>query len=256
MKCVIVTAGASTRLRPLTDKLPKCLLTVGGKTILQRTLESILEAKVDTTALVVGFEAGQIRAHVRECFPGKQFPFILNPHYQSTNNAYSLLLAREFFLKTRPGVQVRDGLLVLDSDVVFNPSIIKTVIGRGDVDRIALRVSGHHDAEEILVKTDDNGNVVKIGKGLALRDAFGESIGIEYFTHDTMRSLFDILLERVRGGKGRTEFYEAAFQELVDRGVRIKAEDIGDKMAFEIDTVADLKLARERIESFESRSDV
>ena len=247
MRCVIVAAGMSSRLRPLTDALPKCLLKIGGKTILERTVENLLGAGAVNIALVVGFEAEQIRSFLRQKFPEEKFRFILNPNFATTNNAYSLLLAGNYFLQSGVQKDTREHLLILDSDVVFHPHILQ-LIGREDGENgIAVRVEGGHDAEEVRVTVNETGHVTKIGKDVDVKNSYGESIGIEWFDHETGKLLFAVLEKRVRAGKGRLEYYEESFQEMIDRGVKCKAVNVGDIPVVEIDSQADLAFAEQSV---------
>lgn len=247
MKCVIVAAGLSTRLRPMTDNLPKCLLTVGGKTILQRTIESLLNADITKIALVIGFEGEKIRSFLKRQFPDRKFRFILNPNFASTNNAYSLLLASDFFLESKARTKTNDHLLVLDSDIIFHPELLLALRGDGGESRIAVRVKGSHDDEEVRVSTNTSGDIVKIGKNINLDLLYGESIGMEWFNHESGKLLFEVLDRRVRRGSGRTEYYEMSFQEMINLGTKVKAVDVGDHTAIEIDSPADLELAERTI---------
>jgi choline kinase len=247
MKCVVLAAGSSTRLRPLTQDLPKCLLSVGGKTILQRTLDTLLAADITDIALVLGFQAAKIREYVRKDFPGRKIRFILNPNFASTNNAYSLLLARQYALGTKDRENSRHNLLILDSDIVFHPGILDLMKNQPAENRIAVRTQGAHDPEEVTVSIDGDGFLTRIGKESSLRSVAGESIGIEWFSHEAATLLFGVLQQRIREGRGRTEFYESAFQELVDTGVKIKTVDASTYPAIEIDSHADLEQAESTI---------
>jgi choline kinase len=106
-----------------------------------------------------------------------------------------------------------------------------------------VRVAGHHDEEEVRVKVDPSGQVLVIGKTTPLSDAYGESIGIESFSSAAAQQLFEIIEQRVRGGEGRQEFYEASFQVMIDQGMRFTAVDVSSFPAVEIDTPEDLRAA-------------
>jgi choline kinase len=243
MKCVIVAAGSSTRLRPLTDALPKCLLSIGGKTILQRAIENILDAHITKIAVVVGFQAQKIQSFLTRRYPHGNIQCILNPNFASTNNAYSLLLARDFFLESESRTKTNDRLLILDSDIVFHPGLLTLLNGNKDENALAVRVDGVHDGEEVRASIDKSGNISRIGKNIALDQALRESIGIELFTHVSARMLFEILEEHVRRGSGRTGYYESAFQEMIDKGTKIRAVDVGKLPVIEIDSKDDYEYA-------------
>jgi choline kinase len=251
MQAVILAAGAATRMRPLSDNLPKCLLPVGGKPILQRIIENVVAAGIYQIGLVIGYEAGAIRSFVKERFPSLRIRFIFNPKYESTNNAFSLLMAHGFVLNKKNPAAVPQDLLLLDADVLFSHDLLSFLLNRQSSNKIAVRVEGTHNEEEVRVKANDRGNILSIGKTVPLDEALGESIGIEVFSSSVARRLFEILDQRVRSGIGRTEFYEASFQALIDEGIELKAIDVSRFPSVEIDTPEDLRAA----EAMVSRSE-
>jgi choline kinase len=243
VKCIILAAGTATRMRPLTANLPKCLLPVGGKPILQREIELVAAAGIEQIGLVIGFQAEAIRGFVKRRFPYLRIRFIVNPKYESTNNAFSLLMAREFFYAGSKEKRPLHDLLLMDADIVFSPHLLPFFLNEGSPNRIAVRIAGHHDEEEVMVKVDALGDVLAIGKTTPLSDACGESVGIEFFASHEAQRLFETLEQRVRSGDGRNEFYEASFQAMIDEGIRFKAVDVSPFSAMEIDTPEDLLAA-------------
>jgi choline kinase len=244
-RCVILAAGISTRLRPLTNDLPKCLLTVGGKTFLERTVGSLLSAGISKIAVIVGFQADKIRTHLSKRFPSHNFHIAFNPNFASTNNAYSLLFARDFFEGSKSQRESKDRLLMLDADIIFHPSLLEMMHEVAAENLLAVRTLGKHDDEEVRVGIDASGDVISIGKGVVDGVRFDESVGVELFGYETAALLFDILEQRMKRGIGRTEYYETTFQEMIQRGTKIKAVDVGDLPVMEVDSKADLEYAEQ-----------
>ena len=116
---VILAAGMAKRLRPLTDKCPKCLLEVGERTLLQRTVDAMLQAGVNELVVVTGYKAEMIRDFLTAHYPSLTIHFIDNPDYAHNNNIFSLWL-------TRPFTEGREFLLS-DSDILFDPQIIPEI---------------------------------------------------------------------------------------------------------------------------------
>jgi choline kinase len=232
MKTVILAAGAGSRLKPLTDHMPKCLLKVGVKSILEMTIENLLATNNSEIIIVTGYLENKIREFIRERFPHLQITYIYNELYASTNNIYSLWLAKDEVLG--------DDMMMLDSDIVFDERIISELQNSGYKNCLALKRHEVHD-EEIKVKTDAHGCVIEIGKEVNMSQAAGESIGIEIFGIEALVELYFILDRKVVTEKKVNQFYEAAFQELSDNNLFIV--DTTEYFCMEIDTEEDLKIA-------------
>src|SRR5262249_39267598 len=164
--------------------------------------------------------------------------FVTNSDFRTTNNAYSLLL-------TRPHVQ-NDGFMLLDGDVVFDVEVIEELVERGP-DCLAVRSVGGLGLEEVKVTADNQDRVLAIGKHVPVRSAMGESVGIEWFSGPSSKRLFGVLAKRVSDQGLVNEYYEAAFQQLIDDGAELYGVDIGSMYATEIDTIEDLMAANTRL---------
>lgn len=240
MKAVILAAGAATRLRPLTDLMPKCLLDIGGKPLLGRTFETLQSRDIHDVICVTGYRGDQIVRFVGQQFPRMHVEFVENKRYADTNNIYSLWLARDLFRG--------HSMLLLDSDIVFDGKILDLLLDSPDADCLAVTRGASLGFEEIKVSVDGTGEVVEVGKEIDPSVAMGESIGIEKFGPAFVSDLIEELdlLVSVEGQVGI--FYEAAFQKVIRRGRRLRAVSTGSLPCIEIDTPADLQAARELVQ--------
>ncbi len=236
MKTVILAAGIGSRLKPLTDNSPKCLLRIGEKSVLEMAIENIQATNDSGIIIVTGYLENKIRDFIANKFPQSDIRFIHNNLYAETNNIYSLWLARD---------AVRgDDMLMMDSDIVFDKRIITKLLNSGFKSCLALKKHEVQE-EEIKVKADPNGRVTEIGKEVRLSETAGESIGIELFRDEALTELYKIL-ERKVVIEGRVGgFYEAAFQELSENGIYIV--DTTQYYCMEIDTKEDLIAAEELV---------
>ena len=235
MHCVILAAGTASRLRPITDSTPKCLLQIGDRSILERTIRAVFHAGIIHFTIVVGFQDWKIKNFLKRNFPSLDFTFVVNNEYESTNNAFSLFLTRE-------EIEGHE-LLLLDSDIVFDDEIIPLLLKSPHESCLAVRTSGEVGDEEIKVVVNTKGDLLHIGKTIEASSAHGESIGIEKLSRGDTTTLFRILDRRIRVEKRINEFYEASFQQMIDDGVRIHAVDVGSHRSIEIDTAEDLYTA-------------
>ena len=249
MKAVILAAGCATRLRPHSDDTPKTLLPVAGVPILRRTITSLLRCGFDQFVIGTGYLEHMVRDAVGSWFPGLDVTYVSNPEFRTTNNAYSLLLARDHV--------EHDGFILLDGDVVFDVEVIEELVERGP-DSLAVRSVGEIGLEEVKVTADNEDRVLAIGKHVPVRSAMGESVGIELFSAASSKRLFAALHQRVREQGLVNEYYEASFQQIIDEGSTLYGIDIGSMYAAEIDTVEDWAAANARLAqrpTFDTRVD-
>ena len=226
------------RLRPLTDERPKCLLTVGSRTLLQRTFDAMIAAGISEFVVVTGYRGEMIRDFLLNTYPSSlTFHFLHNADYELNNNIYSLWMTREL-------VRGREFLL-LDSDILFDPAIIQRMLQEPGT---ALALNRHElGEEEIKVIVDSNNQVVEISKVCSPSEAIGESVGIEKMEADYSEALF-AELDRMIEGEGLIDiFYERAFERLIPQGHSFHIVDTTDYFSIELDTVDDFNSARELI---------
>ena len=234
---VILAAGMAKRLRPLTDKCPKCLLAVGERTLLQRTVDAMLKAGVSELVVVTGYRAEMIRGFLTNHYPTLTIHFIDNPDYAHNNNIFSLWL-------TRPFTEGREFLLS-DSDILFDPQIIPAVL---NTDGSALAVNRHElGEEEMKVVVDENNNIVEISKVCSAEKAIGESVGSEKMTADYSMALFKELEQMIEGEGLIDIFYERAFERLIPQGHTFTVVDTTNYFSIELDTPEDFENAKKLI---------
>ena len=234
---VILAAGMAKRLRPLTDERPKCLLKVGERTLLQRTVDAMLAAGINELVVVTGYRANMIRDFLTEMYPKLTIHFIDNLDYAHNNNIFSLWL-------TRPYTDGRDFLL-MDSDILCDPAIIPTVINVGDS---ALALNRHElGEEEMKVVADAEGRITEISKTCRPEDAAGESVGVERMTADYSTALFRELEQMIEREGLIDIFYERAFERLIPQGHTFRIVDTTDLFSIELDTPEDFENAQRLI---------
>lgn len=234
---VILAAGMAKRLRPLTDERPKCLLKVGERTLLQRTVDAMLAAGIRELVVVTGYRANMIRDFLTETYPSFNIHLIDNPDYAHNNNIFSLWL-------TRPYVDGRDFLL-MDSDILCDPAILPEVI---TAEGSALALNRHElGEEEMKIVADAHGRIIEISKTCSPSEAAGESVGIEKMTADYSSALFREL-EKMIVDEGLIDiFYERAFERLIPQGHTFRIVDTTSFFSIELDTPEDFENAQRLI---------
>ena len=230
MKAIILAAGIASRLRPLTNDRPKCLLKIGNRSLLERTIDALLENNIREIVIVTGYLHEMLESFVQTRYPSLSIKFIRNELYASTNNIYSLWLAL-------PEVQQEKEIILLDSDILFDPLMIKILRDAPHANCLALD-SHKLGEEEIKVIVNGKNQITELSKTCSIEKAIGESIGIEKISHAYLLALHE-KLDNV--------FYELAFERLIARGQYFYPVDTSAYFSMELDTPEDFHDAINRI---------
>ena len=236
MKTIILAAGVGSRIRPLTDNCPKSLLNVGGRTILDMMLSHINACGMNEVVFVLGYLQNKIEDYVNEKFPDLDAVFLSNDRYAETNTGYSLMLAMD--------VIQGSAFVKFDADVVFDQKILNSLMASKHENCLCMDRNIDLDAEEIKVVIEDQNRVIKASKSVDPSVAAGESIGIEKIGSETATYLLSELRRMMANGDNHQEYYESAYERLIERHVPFHALDISGLSWTEIDTKDDLDKAQ------------
>ncbi|MCB0744748.1 MAG: phosphocholine cytidylyltransferase family protein [Ignavibacteriae bacterium] len=240
MKAVILAAGISARLRPLTDNTPKCLLKVGAKSILERTIDNLIANEINDVIVVTGYLKEMIEDFLQKKYPKLNFTFIYNDKYDSTNNIYSLWMTKDRVLG--------NDILLLDSDIIFDSRIIGQLLNSNHENCLSVRSDHELGVEEIKILINVDKSIREISKLINPLSAVGESIGIEKFNSNFVEHLFKVLDKKIIEQKKVNIFYEAAFQDAINEGAKIFPIDVENYKCVEIDTAEDFEIAATLVE--------
>ena len=186
MKAIILAAGKGTRLDGAAVK-PKCLVEIGGSTLLHRQIDTLRSLNVREIVVVVGFGADSIR---QEC--DAEISFVENSKFAETSSLYSLWLARE---------HLRDGFVVLNSDVLFHPQMLADLLGSDYAAALLISDADPNPLgdEEMKIKVNDH-LVVDISKEIDPLEADGENVGIVKFSASGARILVEYMDRLIAAG--------------------------------------------------------
>lgn len=205
MRGIILAAGRGSRLNGESSNTPKCLVKVGGVSLVERQIDALRACDIDDIVVVVGCAAGDVRDHC-----GRGVRFVENAQYASTNSLYSLWTARHL---------LADGFVVMNCDVLLHPRLLDDLLNAHYED--ALLLSYRQDGatafgdEEMKVKVR-RGCVVDISKQMDPAEADGENLGVVKFGRAGARALLPILDRIVERG-GLREWAPRAFQQFAQQ---------------------------------------
>jgi choline kinase len=234
---VILAAGLGTRLRPLTDQHPKCLLEIGGQTLLARQLSQLARAGLTRAVVVTGYLADQVDAALQAVPPPLPVRLMPNPEYHRTGNSMSVLAAR-------PAV-AGDGIVLCDGDVLLRGDALARLASETAPAALLLDGETALGEEEMKAMLDPRGNVRRLSKQLPPAECAGESIGLQKVSGPAL-PIFWATLDAMREAGDTQGYYEDAFQRMIQAGVTFRTVPIAHHEWTEIDDLADLEDARAR----------
>jgi choline kinase len=188
MTGVILAAGRGARLNGGNGDDPKCLVSLGGQTLLARNVALLRKAGIDNIIVVVGCAADTVRS---SC---SQVTFVENAIFARTNSLYSLWLARP---------HLGDGFVVMNCDVLVHPQLLTDLLTSRYEDALLVDYCEEgvtYGDEEMKVRVR-RGCVADISKTMPPAEADGENVGIARFGAEGARLLIEEMDALVAAGE-------------------------------------------------------
>ena len=241
MKAIILAAGSGTRLGHYTKEIPKALVDINGKSIIERQIE--LFKKNGITEIFV------VRGYKKEKFCMEGITFIDNEDFANTNQLASLVLAQN---------RISGNALILYGDLLFEQSILDQILmSNSDISvTIDLKWKEHcyenRNNQFPAMAEIENDKVVHISenKSLIRKKLCGEFFGIIKLSSEGSKILTDII-EKAKHNKGKFHDSDSfvmgkipdIIEEIIELGFVVKPIFVNGKW-FEVDTILDLEKAK------------
>lgn len=262
MKVIILAAGQGTRLRPLTDEMPKCMVQIHGVSIIERILDTVTACGVaeQDISIVTGYRTDVLEAFLKE----RKVNFIYNEAYESTNMVCSLMCARKL-------MEDEEEIIISYGDIVYEPEVFRKIAGAasdcsvvvddGWYDYWKSRCENPLEDAETL-KRDKDGFLLEIGqKTTQISDIESQYIGLIHLKRDGIRKVLNLCDEAKRRSEcgeklWRTErnyakmYMTDLLQGLIDEGEKIEAVAI-QRGWYEVDCPEDLELAARNLQNLQ-----
>ena len=252
MNAIIIAGGKSTRLRPLSNEIPKTMIEVYGKSVLERQIEVFQSCGISDITAVTGYHSEKINLPNINC--------IKNEEYKTTNVNEGLFCAK---------AKLNDSVIITYGDIIFEYEVLEQILNfKGDIGVVVdldweKQYTGKFgrpisEADNVIM---DKKQILKISKNLTKKDdlTLAESIGIFKLSKTGAKILLDRYNHLKKSHKGRfhsaLSFKDAFFmdmiQDIIDTDVIVEPISINGRWC-EIDTQLDLERAME-IFSYQSK---
>ena len=258
MKVIILAGGQGTRLRPLTDDRPKCMVQVNGKSMIERQLSAIRGCGIADKDITI--IAGYRNDVLKDMYKHTEIHFLVNDQYETTNMVYSLMCAKKL-------MESEEDIIISYGDIIYGEQVFRKILEAQDEISVVVDDGWYEywsrrfdnpldDAETLMF--DANGCLTEIGqKTSEPAKVQSQYIGLMRFKGEGLRAVLGLAAEaKKRSEQGRSLWrtersYEKMYmtdllQGLIDEGAKLKTVHIR-RGWFEIDDGEDLKIVESEL---------
>ncbi len=240
MKVVILAAGQGKRLLPLTEDIPKCLLDIGGRRLLERQIDAFVACGVDEIVVITGYGAAQVNEvleQMRAHLPGVELKTTFNPFFGVADNLASCWMARHDM--------DRDFILV-NGDNLFQSDMVEQLLKAKNAPiTAAIAHKQQYDNDDMKVMLDGE-RLTEIGKTLPVDTVDAESIGMLLFRNDGPAHYRAALEEAMIEPTGLRQWYLSVINALAKQ-ITVMTQPVDGIEWCEVDFPADLQQARQLV---------
>lgn len=259
MKIIILAAGQGTRLRPLTNDRPKCMVEVNGRSIIERQLDTMRNCgmKDEDITIVCGYCSDVLKKRLEDT----NIHFIVNEQYDTTNMVCSLMCARGL-------MESEEDIIISYGDIIYGADVFNKILTAED-DMSVIVDDGWYeywsercenpldDAETLMFDQDDY--LTEIGqKTTELARIQSQYIGLMRFKGMGLKTMLLLSAEAERRSNNGEALWRTTrnyakmymtdlLQGLIDEGNKLRAIHI-QRGWFEIDDCEDLKVVESQVD--------
>lgn len=229
-QAVIVAAGLSSRLYPLTENMPKSLLEINGESIIKRNVKLLKKMGIENIFVVTGFLDNKLKDELEDAVM-----YIYNPYFKYCNNMGSLYTAKPY-LKEEP-------FLYMHADIMFTEKLLQNFVNQvNSIDKAIHLAVDFKDTDEEAMKVSlrEDGDLLASDKAIS-DNSVGEWTGIAYI-QDTVTT-FTYIEQALR--EGFMQKYDTfAFTKMAADDIAIGCHSTQNESWIEIDFIEDYKEAK------------
>jgi choline kinase len=248
LKALIIGAGQGRRLLPLTEEEPKALLNIGGKSLLEWQVDSLIDCGVDDIVFLAGFNLPAVESSLRrfaQRWPQARFRSVYNPFYGIADNLATCWMARQ---------EMAGDFLLLNSDTLFSLPVLQKLLASAAAPiSLAVDHKDRYDDDDMKVQLD-GARLLDIGKKLPAERVQGESIGMLYFRGEGPEQFVAALEAAMLDPDAIRQWYLSVIAALAPK-LHIQAVTISGHPWCEIDYPVDVQTAKRMVASWRPDSD-
>lgn len=229
MQAIIMAAGFGSRIAKITNNLPKSFLEINGEKLIERAIRLLRERNISDITVVTGYKSELFIELLDD-----DIRFVNNPLYFCTNVLGSFACGMN---------NLSSDFVFIHADTIFDETILDELI-QSQVSQIVLPVDFKKCVEEEMKVSTKDGYVDVVHKSINLDNAEGEFIGIAKVSNLVLADLKEAVIEELKVKCNHNDYFEAAIQNLIDKGHKVKTIATNDRPWIEIDFPEDFVTAK------------
>jgi len=240
MQAIILAAGMGRRLGDLTKENTKCMVSICGKTLIERMLDQLNGHDIKQVVIVVGYFGQKLKDFIGEKYKGIPVKYVENPDFKTTNNIYSLYLAKDYLLL--------DDTILLESDLIIEDSILNDLI-KNPYPNLTAVSKFENWMDGTVITIDETNNILsfipKKDFSFSNSDHYYKTINIYKFSSSFSQNHYLPFLEAYSKTMGNNEYYEDVLRVITFLNhSTLKAHVINyEQKWYEIDDIQDADIA-------------
>lgn len=239
MQAIIPAAGMGKRLGAETADKTKAMVDIHGRTLIERCLDALVENGIERIILVVGYQKDKLKNLIGSSYKGIEVIYVENNIFSTTNNIYSVYLARHHLIE--------DDTILIESDLVFDPKLISILI-KNPTENLALVDKYQNWMDGTVVKLNDDFSIShfisKTEFSYSEVHEYYKTVNIYKFSKSFLSDVYVPFLEAYASALGHNEYYEQVLRVIVNLDKKhIKALPLSGEPWYEIDDAQDLDIA-------------
>lgn len=236
MQIIIPAAGMGKRLGSETYDKTKAMVKVNQKTLIERCLDCAVLHPIDRIILVIGYQKEKLKSFLGDSYKGVDIVYVENNDYASTNNIYSIFLAKDYL--------VEDDTILIESDLIFEPKVLKMVV-QNKFENLALVDKYKPWMDGTVVKINNDFSIShfisKVDFDYKKVHEYYKTVNIYKFSKSFLTSVYVPFLEAYAKAMGNNEYYEQVLKVIVNLDTRaLKALPLDGEVWYEVDDAQDL----------------
>lgn len=230
---ILLSAGLGSRMRPITNSIPKPLVKVNNKALIETVIDSLIYYGVENIYIVTGYLADKFSFLEKKYEEKCKINFVYNKDYETKNNISSLYVAKDF---------IKDDCFICEADLFIPDEKLFSTLSIKNSSYFGNFVKGHSDDWAFVCDSDKKITKISIGG-----DNLFNMVGISVWSKEDFQKIANRVEKMMNEPNGDSKFWDEVVDDILDK-ISVYVLPVENGQIIEIDTVEELERVRKNYE--------